>query len=763
MAIVSAETIDFDAGIKHHYGFDTETHDPLLTDMGASWVFGQGKIIVAGLYDAEKAEKKAFDGNGGAKLRAILSSASSSLVGASLGYDLGWECYELGMQAKQIKCQLIDVSIAESLIDEYQPYSLDALALKYLRERKGHEKLEVIAASHGLKGDFRKHLLLLWEGDSAKGIPQYRQEIRDYVISDADQPWRIWLKQKAILEAEGLMPAFVMNMKMVRITLGMKQRGVPIDKDKWNENAAICQRVYKELDDAFVAKYGKVNFRSGKQMAELFDSHGVPYKYKLTFKGWTPDGRKFAKTDWFSGDDIWAQRKFLKQHFPSVRVIKGKLVVMVPKQYAERTAEQAASLGYTVTCNPSINKFTFAATKNSHQIVADIMEVKQVGNIVDKFLGPNFERFLVLDKDGVWRIHGDFNPVGARQTGRLSASHPNLQNIPSKTVVFKGTERELNLAKMCREVFTGEPGELYVKLDFSGQENVLQAHFAVGPEGRMIRAMYTENPRLDEHQFVANASGLQEEHGKEIGRKYAKNVRFGLSYGMQVTTMCEQFGWDHDFAEELIEKVKGAAPWVPITMDTIQDMLLAKGDYSQGGRDDKGRYFPPGKKAAFAKRYIITIMGRRIHLRQGRDRDAYKFYNYLIQGSASDMMKMALIAIDESESVETLLLTVHDEGGFSVPPTPEGVARTLELQKCMQNAVKLSIKINCDPEVGKNWASTIAQETGEDGEPNQPLQEVFDMVLQKLPMSSKMPLGSEDDDIDFVDEDDDENDDELDW
>lgn len=746
------------------FGMDCETDDPFLTDKGPSWVFSEGKIIVTGTYDAAKQEKKSYDGCGGKAFRNMLSSSAYTFVGANIGYDVGWLCYEHKMKTHEVKAELIDVSIAESLIDEYQLYSLDALAWKYLRERKKAHALVAICDSLGYKGDFRKHLLKLWDWAEKLTREKYRELIRDYVQDDADQPVRIWEKQRVILEEQGLMPAFWINMKMMRGTQGMKRRGVPIDYARWQHNSVIAGKVHDQLKLDFTTKYGEINIRSGKQLAVLFDKYKVPYKYKVVFKGWAPEGRKFDKAkDGFSGDIVWDQRKRLKEFFPNVRVSKGKIILMVPSQYADRTATQAINMGYEVTCNPSINKFTFVATKETYPVVADVVELKQVSNIVDKFLGPNLERFLVKYPDGTVRLHGDLNPVGARQTGRMGASHPNLQNIPSKTMLFSTlfelpeSLRELckdiciparmedgklvpggiNLAHMCREVFIPEQGHIMCKLDFNGQENRLQAHFAVnnpltGNNGDRIRAMYTANPRLDEHQFVADASGLQEKHGKKNGRKYAKNVRFGLGYGMMIATMCEQFGWSKEFAQELIDAVKDASPWVPETMQRLQDILTASGDYA-----------PNGYKAHLAKRFIKTLLGRRIHLQEGRDRDAYKFYNYLIQGSAADMLKMCIAAmmdagiIETDDAIGTLLLLIHDEAVFSVPMTPEGLAFILELQWFMENTVKLSVPVICDPEAGPNWADTEGQETDKDGKFTETAKQLIARMFKEAKSASK--------------------------
>ena len=394
------------------FGLDTETSDPLLKDQGPSWVFGQGEVLVTGIYDPATKIKQAYDGNGGSPVKKLLLSASSTIVGAKISYDLEWLCYEHGLEIRKTKCQLVDVAIAESLIDEYQPWSLDDLAQKYLRERKGHEVLADIAKGHGLKGDFRRHLKWLWENG-------YKQEIRDYVISDADQPVRIWEKQKKILEDQGLMPAFEMNMKMVRITSAMKQHGAPIDYPLWQTNCAIAREAYEPLKANFVEHYGEININSAKQMAPLYDEYKVPYKYKITVKGWQPDGgRKFiAAQDAFVGQEVYDQKAHLKSSFPAIRIVKKKVVLFVPKEYAERTNLQLIRMGYQTTCNPSLGKPFFEATKALYQVVADVVEYKQIADIMTKFLGPNFERFFVQDKDGVWRIHGTFDPVGARQTG----------------------------------------------------------------------------------------------------------------------------------------------------------------------------------------------------------------------------------------------------------------------------------------------------------------------------------------------------------
>lgn len=692
-----------------YISLDYETHDPTLKDKGkvkargTSCVFGLGRVIVAGFYDGTR--KWSIDGEGGDYVRSLLLSPDVTIIGANIQYDAVWAVTSLKLDPKDVRCHYIDVSVAESLIDEYQKYDLDSLAWKYLRERKGKSVLEDICAAKGLKGDFRGHLAELWDDG-------YKQEIRDYVMSDADQPWRIWEQQKRIIESEGLMKAFQMNMDMLRVTVFMKVRGVRFDLDRWRANCRTAGDAYARLRDEYEGKYGQVNINSSKQLAVQMDRFDVPYKCKLTFKGWKPEGRKFTKDDLFEGDELTRQKKTLREIFNGVTLEKGKIVLYVPKRYASRTWEQAAAMGYEVLCNPCVNKAMFTELSETHPIVADLAQYKQAKNIVDKFLGPAFGRFIVahyadgtagpaFGDDGAflgegaaeYRIHSTYNVVGARQTGRMSSSQCNNQQIPSKTVLFAKTDHELDLARLCRECFVAAPRHALVKQDYAAQENRLAAYFAPGPNGERIRQMYRDNPFLDEHSYVTEVSGLAEQYGAKAGRKFAKNLRFGVSYGMQIARMMIQFGWDKEFAEDLYDKVASAAPWLFELMDKVQETVLRR-------------------------RYITTLAGRRVHMRRGHDKDAYKYMNYLIQGSAADMTKTATNAVydgmlaeydEHGSSPDEIVLSVHDEDDFDVDCTDveRAVSRIMEIRRSMEDTSGCDLPIVSCPEIGTSWADGI--------------------------------------------------------
>ena len=660
------------------YGLDIETDDPHLTKKGASWVYGEGRIIATGLYSAALGKKRAFDGNGGEFIKNLLLNHSVTLVGANIQYDLGWLCYEHGIAAEDVKCSLVDVAIAEQCVDEYQLYSLDALALKYLNERKGDGVLKQLCALLNLKGDFRKHLKKLWEAG-------YQKEIREYVVRDADQPVRIWEKQKKVIPEES-MDAVITNFKLIKIVLGMKQRGVRIDMKKRKENYELLKGIKDKLQAEFEKKYGKVNFNSSKQLAALFERERIPYRYKIRIKGYA--GYSFAPYE------LRERRKTLKEAFNGVRIQKGKLLLFVPSLYEARARADLINMGYEITSNPNIDKHALDKVKKSHEAAKAVVELKQVTSILDKFLGPAFDRFIVKHGPGNYRIHADFNIVGARQTGRFSSSNPNLQQVPSKTVLFAKTDDEIKLYKLCRETIIPDTGMLMGKADYSGQENRLMAHFAVGSGAKEVRAKYNRDPEMDFHKYIGEVSGLYEEYGADVGRKYAKNCSFGLSYGMQITTMCETFGWTKEQAEKITELYHEGAPFVRATMDRVSDAIVERG-------------------------YIRTLAGRRSHLQSYNGRvdtsGAYKGFNKLIQGSAADMMKKALVMLDEKGLLKVfpLYLTVHDEIDFGIPKKRSVLKRIVEVKEVMENTFPLSVPIRVDPDIGKDWGHVAGRRDGE--------------------------------------------------
>jgi DNA polymerase-1 len=210
----------------------------------------------------------------------------------------------------------------------------------------------------------------------------------------------------------------------------------------------------------------------------------------------------------------------------------------------------------------------------------------------------------------------------------------------------------------------------------------------MGPGAKEAREKWVQNPTMDYHQYVVDLSGLAEEYGEEDGRKYAKNLNFGILFGMMILTMMELFGWVKEKAERILEMYHEALPFVRTTMLKVSQVVSSRG-------------------------YIKTLAGRRARLkdpeRKGRDGlhpDAYKFLNRYTQGSGADLMKKAMVDADERGVFDVLepLITVHDELVCSVPKTAEALGAIVKLRHCMEHAYELSVPVIAEPELGIDWA-----------------------------------------------------------
>jgi DNA polymerase I-like protein with 3'-5' exonuclease and polymerase domains len=643
-------------------GLDIETHDPLLKDQGVSWVYGQGHVIVAGAYSNGRSD--CMEGGAAANIVTWLKDKNVTVVGANIGYDLGWLCYANGIKATDIKCRTVDVQIAESFIDEYADYSLDALAKRYLGECKGVDKLEAAAKYHGLRGDPRAHLQKLWDLG-------HQELIKEYVKSDARQAALIWEAQQALIPEESL-ETLEDNFELIKIALDMKQRGVRVDMDKRTQNYVRLAAARDARKRSFELEHGKVNVNSTKQLAELFKKHGIPVRYKVTVKG--VNGVLFR-----SMDERYAHAKELRLVVNGIKVRKGSLCVYLPERFALSADIQLTRKGYMVTCNPNIGSKQLEALKESHKVAADISDLKMATSILDKFLGEDFNRFIVKHGDDNYRIHADISICGARQTGRMSYSHPNLQQVPTRQILFKGTPDEMATSEICREIFIPDSGYEICKADYSGQEQRILAHFAVGIGASEVREKYKADPHTDYHQYAGEISGLIDKYGEQVGRKYAKNLGFGLNYGMMLNTMCETFGWGADEAHLIMDMYFDALPFVRTTFDAASKKLIDRG-------------------------YVLTLGGR--HLHTDSESGAYKALNKIIQGSAADMTKRAVVNYYKNgfNKKNPPYLIIHDEIVFGVPL--DGKNNVKEIVRIMENTHQMRVPIVVEPELGKDWAHT---------------------------------------------------------
>jgi DNA polymerase I-like protein with 3'-5' exonuclease and polymerase domains len=319
-----------------------------------------------------------------------------------------------------------------------------------------------------------------------------------------------------------------------------------------------------------------------------------------------------------------------------------------------------------------------------HPVGKMIIEARETNKTHSTFLQPylNFSA-----KDG--RIHPHINQLrnddGGTVSGRLSMNNPNLQQVPARHDI---------IGPMVRGLFLPEEGQLWASNDFSSQEPRLLVHYASLlelPGAEVMVDAYKANPDTDFHQMVADMAGIK--------RKAAKTIGLGLMYGMGVAKLANELDLTHEEAKDLIDTFHKKVPFLKGTVNAVMRRIdhPASGGAIRTllGRKCRFPLWEPmqwGVNKALPYEQAVVEYGPRVK-RSG----TYKGLNRLIQGSAADQTKMAMVALHEAG--EQLLLQVHDEIVLSV----ENRAQAERAAEIMANCVKMEIPNRVDVEIGPNW------------------------------------------------------------
>jgi DNA polymerase-1 len=321
----------------------------------------------------------------------------------------------------------------------------------------------------------------------------------------------------------------------------------------------------------------------------------------------------------------------------------------------------------------------------------DYPEIKTLRNYkkIDKFVGTFLDsQLLGTHKDG--RIHAYFNQMkatdGGTVTGRFSSSRPNLQNIPSRG----------QLGKLCRSLFLPEDGELFGSLDYSQIEYRILCHYARGDSGDAVRKAFVENPNLDIHQWCADIIG--------ITRTQAKTTNFGIIYGQGLAKTAETLELNVDEAKDFLKNFNGKMPFIRQTSDHACGLAIQRGYvHTFLGRR---RHFDRWEPANFDdKRPPLDYPAAKAEYDHVKRAFTYRALNAVIQGSAADLLKLAMVTAYEAGvfKVLTPLTTVHDELNVSVPNTEIGIKMFDKLKEIMQTCYTFKVPILVEGALGKNW------------------------------------------------------------
>ncbi|MBS9388930.1 MAG: DNA polymerase I [Dolichospermum sp. WA123] len=289
------------------------------------------------------------------------------------------------------------------------------------------------------------------------------------------------------------------------------------------------------------------------------------------------------------------------------------------------------------------------------------------------------------------RLHTDFNQT-ATSTGRLSSSHPNLQNIPIRTA----------FSRQIRKAFLPESGWLMVAADYSQIELRILAHLSQEPV--LIQA-YQQNE--DIHTVTAKLVFEKEDISSDE-RRFAKTINFGVIYGMGAQKFARETGINPVDAKLFIERFNERYANVFAYLEKVKKEAIAYGyvETILGRR----RYFE------FTSNSLRQLKGSKledINLQKLKNLGQYdagllrSAANAPIQGSSADIIKIAMVQLHEvlKNYQARLLLQVHDELVFEVPPH-EWSELQPQIKSVMENAVSLSVPLVVDIHAGDNWMET---------------------------------------------------------
>lgn len=337
--------------------------------------------------------------------------------------------------------------------------------------------------------------------------------------------------------------------------------------------------------------------------------------------------------------------------------------------------QEGLPIEYTATGKPS---FAAAVLDDCHHPVAQ--KIKHLKGLIKT--QSFFNSWVDLAQDS--HLYPSFFPAkrddNGTVTGRWSSSNPNLQQVPA---------REDKHGKEIRSLFIPEDGCLLGAFDYKQIEYRVFAHYASGDGAEAAQKQFNDNPNTDYHQMTIDLMGWGD-LGKE-GRHLAKNLNFGSIYGLGPRSFAVKFKQnllhnhperdpDNLFpvAQSLMNEYFRKVPFVKPTCNKIMQVGQTRG-------------------------YVKTLSGRR--QRMPLDKGAYKLINYLVQGSAADLLKKGIVDAWEKGVFKVLKLhaQVHDEIVFSIPQTKEGYEACKTLYECMTTAYQLKIPLGVDTEIGPDW------------------------------------------------------------
>jgi DNA polymerase-1 len=315
----------------------------------------------------------------------------------------------------------------------------------------------------------------------------------------------------------------------------------------------------------------------------------------------------------------------------------------------------------------STNFEVLTQLSTSHEVPKEILKFRELAKIKSTYLEP----LIMISREG--RIHTTFNQASTA-TGRLSSSNPNIQSIPIRS----------DLGRKIRKGFVAKDGYKIISADYSQIELKLLAHFA--DDQNLIQAFAQSQ---DVHRHTASVVfGIEEKDVDDKQRRMAKVVNYGLIYGMSDYGLAQRFDIAFEEATQFIQSYYDLYPDV-----------AAWREQAVASAEEKGY-----AETLFKRRRPLPDLQARNHaLREFSKRAAI---NTPIQGTAADLIKIAMIRVEEKLTAagfqSGLLLSIHDELLFEIEENRVDEAQQI-IKKSMENAIEINVPIEVTIGIGQNW------------------------------------------------------------
>jgi DNA polymerase I-like protein with 3'-5' exonuclease and polymerase domains len=633
----------------HVISFDTETKDLRLDDNGPGWARRDSHIVGISI------GAQARDGTRGSWYFPIRHELDTHL-NMDVNNVLGFTQSVLNTPTDKVGANLtydVGTLLQEGVRVGGRLY--DVQFAEALIDSDAYVSLDHLARKYLMTGKVTE-VLYNWIRQAYPNTPEtkLRREIHrtspklvgHYGEADAYQPIDIWNQQQHIIWSEGLYDVFRLECDLIPLMVAMRMRGVRVDLEKAEKLHAELKLEIAELYERIKWEYGyDLKSTDSRQLGPFLASLQIPVPRNDPTAN-NPEGSYSVKKEWLA----------------ALEHPVGKLLGDI---------------------------------REREKIVGTFLEGYIFRQHIGGYLFPQFHQ-----------LKGDENGT---MVGRFASSDPNLQNIPSRTL----------LGKRVRECFVHDLGHhCWRKFDFSQIHYRLLANYAVDygdGSAEALRERYRNDPKTDYHMDVyKNVAvfmnwSLTDEAEIKIKRRPIKNVNFGLLYGQSENSLAFKAGFSAAQAKEFFGSYHKGAPYVKATMEAIGQEVQTYG-------------------------YVTTLLGRRIRfnlwepVNRNWDEEMtplpynaaiakwgagikrafeYRGVNYKFQGSEPDIMKSAMRACWNSGVYNVTgvpSITVHDELDHSViDDSPQQREAYDFIKHTMENTVKIRVPIFADESNGPSW------------------------------------------------------------